>query len=398
LKVAIVHTDFRIYWPARLKALIDYLWSNEVSLEIIEIAGAGSPYYFANNSGQYPDNWHCLYPDKRMEDIPSGQAKMAVVKKLNEINPDLVISGPIAFPSGAGALHWSLENKKKKIVFDDARLIDVPRSRGIDFIKKKVYSIVDAILCPSPVWVDTFMYFGFRKEQLFYGIDVIDNSFWKIKGKSPNIIIPEHKYFLTVGRQVPKKNFLFLLTEYLNYALEVKNPIHLILIGEGPESDFLKLFISENNIQHLIHFFPFLPQTELRAFYENAVWFILPSVYKESWGLVVNEAMASGLPVIVSDQAGCASTLVHQEINGFTFSPEVRTGLTSLLLKAASMPEEERKEMGLQSETIISEWGLERFCSGVYEAINYVTSSEYTAPDLISKIIIKLWRGRYRPV
>ena len=73
-------------------------------------------------------------------------------------------------------------------MFDDARLKDVPRSWLVDYIRKKVYSCVDAVLCPAPEWISTYNHFGFTAEQLFYGVDVVDNSFWS-KDEYPNELV-----------------------------------------------------------------------------------------------------------------------------------------------------------------------------------------------------------------
>ena len=70
MKIVFTHTDFRIYWPARLNALNTFLQNKGIDLEVIEIAGAGSPYNFAGTSNNNPSFWHCLFPDKRMEEIP----------------------------------------------------------------------------------------------------------------------------------------------------------------------------------------------------------------------------------------------------------------------------------------------------------------------------------------
>ena len=108
-----------------------------------------------------------------------------------------------------------------------------------------------------------------------------------------------------------------------------------------------------------------MSQEELRPFYHNASWFILPSRFGETWGLVVNEAMASGLPVLVSDQVGCASTLVKDGVNGYTFSPEDDNELSDLLFKIGTLNDDQRQDMGLSSMEIINEWGLNRFCKEI---------------------------------
>ena len=84
LKVVIVHTDFRIYWPARLKALTGYLLTRDISLDIVEISGSGSPYFFAEKINGQPGNWHCLFPEERMEDISPADANLSVLNKLDE--------------------------------------------------------------------------------------------------------------------------------------------------------------------------------------------------------------------------------------------------------------------------------------------------------------------------
>ena len=103
-------------------------------------------------------------------------------------------------------------------------------------------------------------------------------------------------------------------------------------------------------------------------------------------------------PFLISDQVGSASTLVKKGINGHTFSPDDETGLSGLLFKMGNLTDDERKDMGLRSMEIISEWGLERFCKGAFEAIQYVSSRELKKPGSISRLILKLWNGRYRPV
>jgi glycosyltransferase involved in cell wall biosynthesis len=108
--------------------------------------------------------------------------------------------------------------------------------------------------------------------------------------------------------------------------------------------------------------------------------------------------MASALPVIVSEQVGCASTLVIEGFNGFTFSPNDSVQLTEKMKYIASLTEEELLNMGKNSKNIISKWGIDKFCLGINEAINYVIDDFYKESSLISSIIIRLWNGRYNPV
>jgi 1,2-diacylglycerol 3-alpha-glucosyltransferase len=307
----------------------------------------------------------------------------------------VVFSGAIAYPSGAASVRWSNENGKHCVIFDNARIVDVPRGYLTNFVKKKIYSAVGAIFCPSPAWNETFHFFGFRDDQIFYGLNVVDNSFW-INGSYDGSIELPWRYFLTVGRQIPKKNLLFLLQSYFEYCKSAFDPAFLVIVGNGPKRNILESFVKEKNMQKVI-MLPFCRQEKLRYYYRNALCFILPSKFGETWGLVVNEAMASSLPVLVSDQVGCASTLIREGINGYTFSPLDKWQMASLLLKLDKMPEADRTEMGSASLRIINNWGYERFCTGVFDILEYLKGTSPRNPDFISRILIKLWKGRYRP-
>jgi 1,2-diacylglycerol 3-alpha-glucosyltransferase len=396
MKIVFTHTDFRVYWPGRLKKLKDYLSGKGYEFHVIEIAGAGSPYDFYNQNRDSLSWWYCLFPGKRMEDIPSGTANKSLIKFLDQIQPDIVFSGAIAFPSGAASVKWALKNNKKCVIFDNARLNDVPRNFIINYIKKKIYSGVDAIFCPAPEWNETYNFFGINSGSIFYGLNVVDNSYWSENTEPKPDSLPE-RYFLAVGRQILKKNFLMLLRAYYAYTREVEDPAHLVLIGNGPRRSVLEHYRKEKKLDRVI-FLQFTDQTSLRPIYKNALAFILPSRYGETWGLVINEAMASGLPVMVSNQAGCSSTLVEEGKNGFTFSPFDDLPLSMHLLNISEMPEDKRLQMSARSKEIISNWDYNRFCRGVKEAIDYVCVSEKKDPDIIGDLLIKMWKGRYRPL
>ena len=117
MKVVFTHTDFRIYWPARLMTLTKFLAEKNIKFDIVEIAGEGSPYSFAGYDNERPSNWYCLFPDQEMEDLSLIKVNKRLRKKLDEICPDIVFAGAIAFPSGAAAVKWAVKNRKKVIIF-----------------------------------------------------------------------------------------------------------------------------------------------------------------------------------------------------------------------------------------------------------------------------------------
>ena len=131
---------------------------------------------------------------------------------------------------------------------------------------------------------------------------------------------------------------------------------------------------------------------ELPSYYAAAGAFIHAST-TEQWGLVVNEAMASGLPVLVSNRCGCASDLVQDGVNGWTFDPTDEEQLAELMLKISS-DEALRSEMGRKSQEIIANWGPERFASGIADAVQKALVAPRPRHGLINRLVLGLMTSR----
>ncbi|KGN72898.1 hypothetical protein HQ47_08510 [Porphyromonas macacae] len=388
-KVVIVHTDFRIYWPARLKGLESIAQKQGLELYVIEIAGKGSPYAFAGCETNLTGHWRILFPEKKMEDLSPSQIKPLLIRNLQEINPDIVVAGAIAFPSGAISVMWAKKNHKGVVIFDDTKVEDVPRGFFVNFIKKRIYRNVDSVVYPASPWDKTAFSWGFKKEQIFYGVDVVDNNFWKLSDEP--IILREPK-MVVVGRLVKRKNIDFLIRVFQECNTQ---DYELLIVGEGPEKNNLKcLAESDQNIR----FLPFMKQSELRELYKRVSAFIIPSTF-DTWGLVINEAMAAGLPVIASSKCGATEVLVKDGVNGYVFNPEDDgTSMKKKLDVFLNLSEEARRELGLASEKIISDWGIDRFAEEMLKAIDYAYRNKKKCVNIWDKLILNLWKGRYRQI
>ncbi len=407
MKVVICHTDFRVYWPARIAVLADFLKDRGAKLHVIEIAGKGSPYAFAGKSSHAmsPCPWTCLFPEKRMEDLPPKVASARLFETLDTLHPDVVISGAIAYPSGATAVRWAPRRKRPVVIMDDARLKDVPRSGLVNWGKRRIYANVDAMLIPAPSHVPDYWFWGIPKARMFFGINVVDNAFFAERSAiaRQNVALIQEKYglpnhfFLGVGRQIPKKNWETLIQAFCASMGEAAGEWGLVLVGDGPEAPRLKEIAAESDEK--VVFLPFQDQESLCQFYGVAECLVLPSIYGETWGLVVNEAMASRLPVIVSRECGCAETMVRDGCNGWQCDPRDPEQLAQMLGRFMRLSDEERKQMGERSFEIIADWGLDRFCDGVWQAVQLCSQlpvHSYASP-IIDRLILNLWKGRYRP-
>jgi len=392
MKIVALHTDFRIYWPARLAALSSTLLKSGHEFFVIEISGEGSLYSFAEKSATDNINWCCLYPKDKIEDLNHSIAKQKVKEKLEEINPDVVLAGAFAFVSGIAAIDWAKSKDKAVVIFDDSKKSDVKRNFVVNLVKKAIYNYVDAIFCPSAEWIDTFVGWGFKKEAVFYGENVVDNDFWEQKCDHTRNL-PQH-YFLCVGRQVERKNFQTVMSSFCRFLSDnPDSPYELLLAGDGPMRKQLESLICPEH-KDKIHFLPFQSQEQLRELYQRASFFIMPSA-AEQWGLVVNEAMASGCPIVISHQCGCAKTLVQNNINGFYFDAKDAKDLNNVFEKINKMSANEINDMRVASKNIIRDWGLERFTQGAVDAINYSLNHKRKPMYWLGKYLLRKWKGRY---
>ena len=113
----------------------------------------------------------------------------------------------------------------------------------------------------------------------------------------------------------------------------------------------------------------------------------------EQWGLVVNEAMAAGLPVLISERCGCAPDLVAPGFNGFLFDPEDVNSITDAMIEIADESHDPRA-MGRNSQEIVARWSLARFAEGLNGAVKAALRAPAPSAGVIDRLV--LWALRHR--
>jgi len=117
---------------------------------------------------------------------------------------------------------------------------------------------------------------------------------------------------LFAGRLIPKKRADVLIRAFAETALSTD--ADLVIIGDGPERSALEALVSQSGLSDRVHFPGFVQPAEMATWYAMADLFVLPS--SETWGVVVIEALASGLPVILSDEVGCHPDAINDPAVG----------------------------------------------------------------------------------
>lgn len=220
-----------------------------------------------------------------------------------------------------------------------------------DILKRTLFSGASLCLAGGEVSREYFKAYGVKDEKIrihnFTSLtegDVLDHLPDQVE---KNLIrrkfnIPLEKVIvIAVGQFIPRKGFDLLLRSWKDII--TKGHTHLLLIGGGSNRAEYEAYIQENGIQD-ITIIDFLPKDTLIQYYQASDIFVLPT-REDIWGLVINEAMSQGLPVISTQMCLAAKELVVPEVNGFLYEVKDTEKLTEYLNMLVS-DETLRKAMG----------------------------------------------------
>ena len=145
-----------------------------------------------------------------------------------------------------------------------------------------------------------------------------------------------------VGQLIERKGIITLL-ETTKIVARTNQSFHLTIVGSGELEIFLKELIIKNQLQNIVTLWGTINSGNITDYIEKADLLILPSVF-DGWGMVINEALQSHVPVLISNQCG-AKELVKHDKNGLIFQHNNIESLTENLQKFLDLSLEERNEM-----------------------------------------------------
>jgi 1,2-diacylglycerol 3-alpha-glucosyltransferase len=398
--VAVVFHHIGPYHHARLNAAADRL-----SVTGIEWSTKGHDAWGAANS---PARYHkvSLFPEATEKHPGKVELERAFSSALDQANCDVVaVNGWNNFGSLIAA-NCCLRRGIPMVVMSESARQDEPRTRWKEMIKRRIVDLYSAALVGGQRHVEYLVELGMPRDRIFTGYDVVDNDYFarrafEIQNSKFEIRrkygLPEN-YFVASARFIEKKNLPGLIRAYEEYrqTSEVGRqrsevgkesaPWDLVILGDGPLKADLRRLISDLRLHAHVHLPGFKQYDELPVYYALAKAFVHAST-TEQWGLVVNEAVASGLPVIVSERCGCVPELVRG--NGFTFDPIDERELPSRLLQIASLSDDERRSLGDASCRIAENFAPEHFGEGLEQAAKLALTHPRKA-SLLGRTFIKL--------
>lgn len=248
-------------------------------------------------------------------------AKIAALTWASKANMGLV-AGYDRIEYWIQILLYNLKGKKVS-VFCDSTAYDNHKKFHKEIAKKIIFSLCDRVFCYGQRAKEYILSYGVKDEKISFRTQAAylpdDYNASAILEKRQNIIKSYNNMIriLYVGRLSKEKNIEDAIMAVKTLKDKGQN-IDFKIVGGGPLKEELEKLVSSLNANSCIHFIGSKSGKELYDEYLNASMLILPSS-SEPWGLVVNEALAYGCPVIVSDRCGCVPELVKDGITGYSY-------------------------------------------------------------------------------
>ncbi len=321
-KVPIIATLWATYGPyhvARVKAIEEAFGGQVIPISHCEYDPT-YPFFKEHLAGQI------VLTKGSISEVRFLKAVWTSWRTLTAINPDLILAAGYERPETLGAVMAAKLRRIPIVLMMDNQATDSRRQWAKEWTKARYLRWFDGLAYAGPRNGEYLRKLGIPNQFECDGYDCVDND--RIANKVAQLkqsSSSKHArpYLLCIARMIPKKNIARLLQAYAHFragARDLESAWDLVLVGDGPEAAALKSLASSLGLESNVHFagaeFDF---DRIVHWYTFAQGLILASHESEQWGLVVNEALATGLPVLVSRQCGCSSSLVDDYVNGRLF-------------------------------------------------------------------------------
>jgi glycosyltransferase involved in cell wall biosynthesis len=317
-----------------------------------------------------PESWHGW--------LLVGAINPGVWRELRAFRPDAVIIYGYNTATTLLAIRWVITHRILMLMRSDSNVLEERGKPGVKLALKQLLlrwlvRRVSAFLSVGTMNSQYWQHYGATPEKIFLARYAVDNEFFQTQADyhrvSRQTIRGENGWtqrylLLYVGRLVEVKR-VDVLIEALRQLSTKRSDIGLVIVGDGPERERLEKLAQ--GMPH-VYFAGFQDQSDLPKYYGVADLFVLPSEC-EPWGLVVNEAMASGLPVIATRKVGAAHDLIIEGENGYLIPENDPVALASAL-DLACESEQHLLLLGEKARCTVQSWDYDSTLAGFHNALS----------------------------
>lgn len=298
---------------------------------------------------------------------------------LERLQPDALAVSGWTNPESVAAIGWARARRVPLVMMSETQADDAARSLIAETVKRRIVSLCDAALVGGPPHAAYVTRLGIPSPRVHLGYNAVDNAHFAAGAAAARAdaatVRSAHglpaRYLLASARFIAKKNLAALVTAYAA-ALDGAGGAggtgpDLVILGDGDTKAEIRAAAEAGGVAGRVHLPGFRGYEALPAYYGLAEAFCHVSTV-EQWGLVVNEAMAAGLPVIVSRPCGVGRTVIEDGVSGLLTAPDAAS-IGAALARLMAMPAEARAAMGRAAAAAIADWGPERFGAGMRAAV-----------------------------
>ena len=374
--ICVLWIDWYAYHVARFRALCEFpaLRGRVAGVEMVGGTGVHRGLQFRENlPADLPVT--TLFENGNWGELNKWRVSRAIWRYLNRHQPNtLFVPGYYNLPALTAAI-WGRLHRKRTVLMTESTEVDHLRKPVLEKFKALlIRALFSWSIAGGRPHIRYLEKLNFPKARIGRFYDVVDNRSFREQAShnrerhtARDFRLPQN-YFLFVGRLAEEKNVTGLLDSYRNYR-NSGGTWSLVLVGDGPLRKALLAQPESTSHKADIYFEGLKNSRKLSPYYAFAGCFVLPSS-REPWGLVVNEAMASGLPVVITRQCGCAEDLVEEGANGFIFDAADGNALTNCLHRIEQLSSFERKKMSERSLEIIDRYSPEKWAGEVARIAN----------------------------
>lgn len=310
-----------------------------------------------------------VFAEQRYEQLASRAVRKDVIQALDDSGCDVVAVNGWSAPEARAAIAWRrIDPGRRVVLMSETKRDDGRRYWWTEWVKRRIVARCDTALVGGRKQVEYLCELGMERERVFTGYDAVDNDYFAAGAAAARNAVERLRrthglpecYFLACTRFLPRKNVDGLLRAYQRYRFLCGGvPWSLVVLGSGEEELRLRQLERDLGLDG-VQWQGFIQYHELPVYYGLASAFIHPAK-QEAWGLVVNEAAASGLPLLVSKTVGARYELVEGGGNGFLFDPHDVDDMARAMLKLAGLDKAARRKMGRRSEASVADWSPGNF-------------------------------------